>query len=207
MDTLECTATEVVEHPALRGMFEARKRVFVDLLGWDVPVLAGRYEIDQFDTPEAVYVLMLDPQGQHRASARLLRTDRTHILADLFPMLCEGPVPRGPSIREITRFCIDPQLSRSERRRARNELVSALADHALADGIKTYTAVASLSWFAQITRFGWECRPLGPSRVVCGETLIGLRIDIDTATTAMLAGSGIYSSAGFETRAGTEFSR
>lgn len=36
-----------------RSMFEERKRVFVDLLGWDVPVLARRYEIDQFDDDEA----------------------------------------------------------------------------------------------------------------------------------------------------------
>ncbi|HWU72384.1 MAG TPA: acyl-homoserine-lactone synthase, partial [Sphingomonas sp.] len=37
------------EREVLRRMFEARKEVFVDLLGWDVPVLDGRYEIDQFD--------------------------------------------------------------------------------------------------------------------------------------------------------------
>src|SRR3546814_15889977 len=29
------------EHVALRSMFEARKRFFVDELGWDLPVLAG----------------------------------------------------------------------------------------------------------------------------------------------------------------------
>src|SRR3546814_10692398 len=36
----------------LRAMFAARKSVFVDLLKWDVPVLEGRYEIDQFDRSE-----------------------------------------------------------------------------------------------------------------------------------------------------------
>ena len=59
----------------LRTMFEARKRVFVDLLKWDVPVLEGAYEIDQFDTREATYVILADEEGSHRASARLLRTD------------------------------------------------------------------------------------------------------------------------------------
>ena len=38
-------------------MFEARKRVFVDLLKWDVPVLDDAYEIDQFDTPDASYLV------------------------------------------------------------------------------------------------------------------------------------------------------
>ena len=148
MDTLECTATKAVEHPALRAMFEARKRVFVDLLGWDVPILAGRYEIDQFDTADAVYLILLDPMGNHRASARLLHTVQSHILADLFPILCDDAVPRGQRIREITRFCIDPRLPRIERRQAQNALVSALVDHALATGIDTYTAVANgpASW-------------------------------------------------------------
>ena len=44
--------------PALREMFEARKRVFVDLLKWDVPVLEGRFEIDQFDDEHAAYLIV-----------------------------------------------------------------------------------------------------------------------------------------------------
>ena len=38
---------------SLRAMFAARKQVFVDLLKWDLPVLAGEYELDQFDDPDA----------------------------------------------------------------------------------------------------------------------------------------------------------
>lgn len=59
-------------HAALRAMFAARKQVFVDLLKWDVPVLDERYEVDQFDTPEARYLILLDNEGRHHASARLL---------------------------------------------------------------------------------------------------------------------------------------
>lgn len=68
-----------------RSMFEERKRVFVDLLGWDIPVLAGRYEIDQFDDDEATYIVVTDGTGEHCGSARLLRTDRPHILDTIFP--------------------------------------------------------------------------------------------------------------------------
>ena len=100
------------EHTMLRAMFAARKRVFVDLLKWDVPVLDGSYEIDQFDTPAATYVVLTEADGEHRASARLLETGGPHILADLFPQLCCGPVPRGRDTREITRFCIDPLMHR-----------------------------------------------------------------------------------------------
>src|SRR3546814_7580986 len=45
------------EHVALRSMFEARKRFFVDELGWDLPVLAGLYEVDQFDDRHATYLI------------------------------------------------------------------------------------------------------------------------------------------------------
>jgi N-acyl-L-homoserine lactone synthetase len=153
-------------------MFAARKRVFVDLLGWDIPV-QGPYEIDQFDDAEAAYVSLARPGHAHRGSARLLRTDRPHILADLFSSLCAGPVPRGPLIREITRFCIEPDQPRAEQRETRNELVSALARYAIDSGVARYTAVAVSSWFRQISRFGWECRALGaPQEITIREDTI-----------------------------------
>lgn len=177
---------------ALRAMFEARKRVFVDLLKWQVPVLAGRFEIDQFDTASAEYLILTDEAGAHRASARLLRTEGSHILADLFGHLCDGPVPSGPACREITRFCLEPCLTARERREARNQLVSALADHALRWGITDYTGVASPAWFEQIAGFGWDCRALGEARLVGDKRLIALHIRIDAQTTDSLAASGIY---------------
>jgi acyl homoserine lactone synthase/acyl-homoserine lactone synthase len=187
-DASECARAE----PALRAMFEARKRVFVDLLKWDVPVLDGRYEIDQFDTRDAWYLILADADARHRASARLLRTDRPHILADLFPVLCQGAVPRSEATREITRFCIEPSLSRAERLRVRNQLVTALVEHALRARIAAYTAVANLQWFRQIERFGWRCHALGPALRMGGETLVALYIEIDRDTPGALARTGIY---------------
>ena len=82
------------EHVALRSMFAARKRIFVDLLKWDLPVLAGRFEVDQFDDPHATYLIVTDKDGGHLASARLLPTTRPALLDGLFPHLVAGPVPR-----------------------------------------------------------------------------------------------------------------
>jgi len=52
----------------MRAMFEARKRVFVDLLGWDLPVLAGLYEVDQYDDAHARYLILTDTDQNHLAS-------------------------------------------------------------------------------------------------------------------------------------------
>jgi acyl-homoserine lactone synthase len=178
--------------PVLQSMFAARKRVFVDLLGWDVPVIEGRYEVDQFDDDSAEYLVVADAEGRHLASARLLQTTRPHILDSLFPELCAGAPPRGRAVREITRFCLDPAVGARARREARNVLVSALVDHALTNGIDTYTGVAQLAWLQQILAFGWRCRPLGLP-VASDATMLGaLVIDVTPDTPALLAANGIH---------------
>jgi len=177
---------------ALRAMFRARKEVFIDLLKWDLPALAGEFEVDQFDDPAADYLILLGSDREHRASTRLLRTDRPHLLGDLYPHLCAGPVPAGPTIREITRFCLDRHHRASERRSARNQLVSALADYALVQGITAYTGVAEVAWFEQIRRFGWNCAALGQPVQQGREWLTALHIAIDSDTIDRLRQGGVY---------------
>lgn len=191
-----CYAPQTAPVPSnstLQGMFEARKRVFVDLLRWDVPVLENRYELDQFDNPDATYLVLTNDIAEHRASVRLLRTDRDHILGQLFPLLCSEAIPSGAGIQEITRFCIEPTLPRIERREARNQLVTALVQHAMRFNITDYTAVANVAWYRQIVDFGWKCRTLGPCRQIDGQSLVALHIRIDSDTPSDLAATGIYS--------------
>lgn len=185
---------EPAKEPLLQAMFEARKQVFVDLLKWDVPVLDGRYEIDQFDDEHAIYLIVADAAGQHLGSARLLPTSRPHILDSLFPSLCAGEPPRGPDCFEITRFCLGRNRNATQRLDTRNRLVSVLARYALENGIAAYTGVAELSWLQQILAFGWRCRPLGLPRAIGGRTLGALRIDVDSDTPALLAANGIFDS-------------
>lgn len=185
-------------HPPLRDMFEARKRVFVDLLKWDVPVLEGRFEIDQFDDEHAAYLIVAGDGGCHAGSARLLQTLRPHILDTLFPDLCAAPPPRGPEVMEITRFCLGRGQSAHERLETRNRLVSALVHYALENNISAYTGVAEMGWLQQILAFGWRCRPLGLPRRIDGRMLGALRIDISPETPALLAANGIYRPAPLE---------
>ena len=171
-------ARQPLESEILRAMFEARKRVFVELLKWDVPVIDGRFELDQFDDPHCSYLIVTNAAGDHLGSARLLPTIRPHILDTLFPDLVAGAVPAGPRILEITRFCLSRNQNASERLETRNRLVSALVAY--------YTGVAELSWLQQILAFGWHCRPLGLPRQYDGALLGALRIDISKETPALL---------------------
>jgi N-acyl-L-homoserine lactone synthetase len=187
----ECISTPL-RLAALREMFEARKRVFVDILKWDVPVLEDRFEIDQFDDEHATYLIVPDEQGFHAGSARLLKTVRPHILDSLFPELCDKQAPSGDKVLEITRFCLDPGRDARVRLETRNRLVSALVRYALDHGIETYTGVAEMGWLQQILAFGWKCRPLGFPRERAGKLLGALRIDISEETPRLLEENGIY---------------
>lgn len=184
-----------VPDAVLRAMFAARKSVFVDLLKWKIPVLDGRFEVDQFDDEHARYVILSEPDGTHLASARLLPTLRPHILDSIYASLCDTPPPRGDDIFEITRFCLDRNLRAAERRVVRNRLVTAIADHALAIGISRYVAIAEMNWFQQILAFGWQCRPLGAPRWHEGALLVALEIEIGADTLDRLARAGIYDQA------------
>ncbi|WP_068087205.1 acyl-homoserine-lactone synthase [Novosphingobium rosa] len=184
-----------IRDEVLRSMFAARKAVFVDLLKWDVPVLADQYEIDQFDNPQANYIIMSEPDGKHLGSARLLQTTGPHILGEFYPHLCTDTPPSGPDIAEITRFCLDRRLKAAERRKVRDNLVCALADYALEHGIRTYIAIAETPWAMKILNFGWDCTPLGPPSMVEGAALMALRIEITARTPGLLAANGIVSNA------------
>lgn len=180
------------ERIALRAMFEARKHVFVDLLKWNIPVLDGRFEVDQFDDGHAVYLVLADPMHRHLASARLLPTTRPGILSTIYPHLSDEPLPSGERVFEITRFCLSRDITARERRACRDALVTELVRYALDEGIQTYTGLAELRWLQQILTFGWDCTLLGAPRQEGGVTLGALRIDIAVDTPAKLEGAGIF---------------
>ena len=179
-------------HRIAANMHRDRKRIFVDLLGWDVPVVSGEYEVDQFDGPGAVYLISADPCGEHRGSIRLLPTDRPHILGSLFPHLCDGAVPTGPAVFEITRGCLSPRLRAAERLRVRNQLTTAAVDFALANSVHTFTCVADGGWYSQILALGWRCEPLGLPVMLGGAMTGALAIHVDAETPQRLRDAGTY---------------
>ncbi|WP_257545246.1 acyl-homoserine-lactone synthase [Sphingopyxis sp. DBS4] len=188
MITQSTRAQDAPGNAALRAMFAARKQVFIDKLQWDLPALDGRFELDQFDTPDARYLILLDPDDlRHRASARLLPTTAPHLLGDIYSHLCADGAPSGEGVWEISRFCLDPGQTPTERRDARNQLVTALADYALRHGIGEYVGVAEAGWYHTISKFGWTCRTLGPVHrdSACRIVALSIAIDEDMAASSV----------------------
>lgn len=187
----EITGNEsILNHGLARKMFCDRKRVFSDLLRWDVTIVNDRFEIDQFDTSSAVYIIVADDLGRHCGSARLLPTTENHILGTIFPNLCDGPVPRAHNFCEITRFCLSPTLTAAQRIVVRKQLVTALAEYGLRTNVAAFTGVAEKFWFDQIVKFGWRCANIGKP-AEAKRDLIALRIDLDQQTLRDLENRGM----------------
>jgi N-acyl-L-homoserine lactone synthetase len=94
----------------LTKMFELRKRVFHDRLGWDVEIKDGM-ERDLFDDLDPAHVVSVDDDGNVVGCMRLLQTTGPHMLADVFACLLDGEPPiRSARVWEATRFCVDTNL-------------------------------------------------------------------------------------------------
>jgi acyl homoserine lactone synthase len=176
----------------LDGMFEDRRRLFVDLFGWDLPVIDGRFEIDQFDSPQTVYLVAADEVGDHAASLRLMPTVGPHMLVEIFPHLCPGGVPVGPTTWESTRLCLPQRHGAERRRHYRNRLISAMVDVALARGIERYTGVIPDSFRREVLAMGWRAEPLGPAVRIEGGPIGAFLVHIDADTPHRLRWTDVY---------------
>ncbi|MEO6093920.1 MAG: acyl-homoserine-lactone synthase [Novosphingobium sp.] len=163
-------------------MYVDRKRVFIDSLKWDIPHEGGR-EIDQYDTAQADYLILADRlTGEHRASVRLLPTTGPHILGEVFPYLCDGAVPRGLHIMEITRFVLSPDVRRREKQATRNMLGRAMIEFGQSQGVEQFTAVCEMGFLSQLLASGWQIEPLGMPQVVAGSTIGAVLIHLDQSS-------------------------
>jgi acyl-homoserine lactone synthase len=146
-------------------MHRQRKAVFVDRYGWNVPV-RGDMEVDGYDDESTTYLIAKSGSSDAAvlASARLLSTVRPHLMADLFLAACGGTAPSGPSVWEVSRFCVSPTI---DRRRKRLELlwemVGGVMETALLYGVEKVTFVANAALLPLAMECGWNAVRLGPT--------------------------------------------
>lgn len=169
------------------AMFRDRKRIFVDWLKWDIPVVDGVYEMDRFDDASALYLIDEGLGAQpHLGSVRLLPTSGPHLLGDIFPQLAEDGPPRRDDVWEITRLCVTPGLKGAAALAIRRHIAQALVETALLFGVTRYVAVAHVEWLSGIIATGWETRPLGLPRQVGNEMVGAIEIIVTPETLQFL---------------------
>ncbi|TCL73496.1 acyl-homoserine-lactone synthase [Rhizobium sp. BK251] len=160
------------QHPrAMDDMFRLRKRVFNDLLKWDVNV-QDEWEIDDYDRSNPLYVLSYSPQtGRLRGALRLLPTNGPNMLDDTFPILLgDHPKIRNPSIWESSRFCIDPEISQDRSSNqvtvAAAELMCGVGELGLSSGVSHIVTVTDVFLERMFRRMGCPGERIGePQRI------------------------------------------
>ncbi|MFN4310323.1 MAG: acyl-homoserine-lactone synthase [Ferrovibrio sp.] len=142
---------------ALASMHQLRRSVFSERLGWSVNVING-LELDQFDLPEAHYLVHYAPDGRVNACTRLLPTTGPYLLADVFPNLVEGKMPRAHDIWESTRFCADQATAPAN---IAAILMAGMLEFGQSLGLRAYVSVSDIRMEPIMRRAGWNPIRLG----------------------------------------------
>src|SRR3546814_1635904 len=74
--------------PLAASMFRDRKRQFVDQFGWDVPVVAGQYEFDQYDGDDADYLIAVDGEGGHAGRSEEHTSELQSLMRSSYAVFC-----------------------------------------------------------------------------------------------------------------------
>ena len=148
---------------ALHDMFHLRHRIFVERMGWEALRKPDRLERDQFDTDDAIYLLLMDDDGTVIGTHRMLPTTKPHLFSDVFPQLCAVKgVQRGEKILELTRTCVDEEaLDRATMERARKRIMVGLFEFCLRAGYEQITLLTPTDLLFRYLLIGLDIKPLG----------------------------------------------
>lgn len=174
---------------------EYRRTVFVDWLGWELPMERG-LEQDAFDQADAVHVIARDA-GRMVGYCRMLPTTAPYLLASLFPELIgENPVPNSPKVWELSRYCAADPRTRDGAGFGTDEVVGkavllAAIRHSAACGADSLVYCSTLSIERLARRWGVEAVRLGPPRKCDAGWIVAGQIMFTRATFAALGAAHI----------------
>lgn len=164
-----------------------RYKVFVEHLGWDLPIAQTGAERDQFDRPDTLYVVAKDRVDRICGCARLLPTDEPYLLGTVFPHLMGNQaLPASPDIWELSRYTtqlVDGEIaSREEAAERFRELLRAVCKTALAGGAKRLITFSYAGVERLARNFGINVHRVGPSHLIDGRPVVAFWIELDEQT-------------------------
>ncbi|MCQ0987736.1 acyl-homoserine-lactone synthase [Jiella marina] len=154
--------------------------IYIGEHGWRALVDRNGREADQFDYPEAVYLLAVDPKAGVVGGTRLLPSWKPTLLSAVFPEAAAvRGMPQGPDVWEWTRFFV-AKSHREEHRLSRTggAVLCSMFEYLLEEGVREMRALGEAWWIPRIQGLGWRPRPLGLPIAHEGMTLAGFAFDI-----------------------------
>ncbi len=158
--------------PAFYDFLKLRKRIFVDVLKWDVPN-NGIVEMDQYDNPLAYYSLVLQ-DGNVIGGGRVMPTtsvwgESTYMLRDA----ALGKLPYIPSnlldddlstpkVWEVTRLAISEELTNhSERAECLSLIMDGMIDIAAKQGASELISLSPVLMRRTLRQLGYMANQVG----------------------------------------------
>ncbi len=164
-----------------------RYKVFVEYLGWDLPIERAGAERDQFDRPDTLYVMVKDRGNRICGCARLLPTDEPYLLGTVFPHLMGNqPMPASADVWELSRYTtqlVDGEIaSREEAAERFRELLKAVCETAFAHGAKRLVTFSYVGVERIARNFGIHVHRVGPTQMIDGRAVVAFWIELDEQT-------------------------
>lgn len=146
----------------LEASYRVRHTEYVEGRGWKALARPDGREFDQFDNPNATYLLWADGTDV-LAGARLIPTDKPHLMSDVFPQIVTlSALPRTPRVWELTRlFSTRRGPSQANRRRVTGDVFSAMFELSLAYKLEAISIVCDTFFVTRFLEMGLEVKPLG----------------------------------------------
>ena len=169
---------------ALQDMFHLRHRIFVERMGWEDLRKPDRLEKDQFDTDDAIYLLLTQDDGRVIGTHRMLQTNKPHLFSDVFAKYCAVKgVQRGDRIVELTRTCVDEEgLDKAATEMARKHLMAGLFEFCLRAGYEKFSVLTSTEILFRYLLIGVDIKPLGMPVDMDGSKQVAAIVTVDRQT-------------------------
>ena len=154
----------------LAEMHRDRTMQFVEELGWELSVDEQGEEHDQYDGPDATYVILLDEAGHHLASTRLMPATGRNMTQEIFSDIMDGELFEKETIWESTRFFV--KRTAPNRAQEAIRLMEFGLSFARQNNITTFIGVTALHMLRLFRSCGWNPKVTGTKCIdklkICG---------------------------------------
>jgi acyl homoserine lactone synthase len=174
------------------ALAQYRHQIFVEHLGWSLPMADACVERDQYDRDDTVYVIAQDQAASICGCARLLPTTRPYLLKELFAfLLAKGtPAPEAADVWELSRFAASPagtgHPEQGNLAWVVRPMLASVVRCAAQLGARQLIGVTFLSMERLFRRIGIHAHRAGPAQCIDGRMVVACWIDIDSQTLAAL---------------------
>lgn len=170
----------------LNQMFEMRRRVFIEKLGWEALTAPYGRERDFIDESDAVeYLLTLDDFGNLIGSGRFGPTTTPHLLSGPLKHFAERDYEPGPSCWEFTRYIPTEHDDSPCKLQGRAYILTAMVEWAIRRGVRRVLGISPMETLAFTGRMGWRNGLVGmPIEYQPGQSAVGMHFDLDRESLA-----------------------